>query len=319
MTKTPRTGGVATLRLGGSGGQVDSAQGVALLISLLLIDSLHYVFARLLFPHIEPGLGALYVIGIAALEVGVFGLVSGRLRLAPLRRQWRTFAAIGLCVALSTNLNYAAMAYIDPGVAAMVGKTVVLFSLAFGLLLLGERLTLWQGAGAAVALVGLAVISYRPGDYLSLGALMVLVSTFVYALHAVLTKRNMGEVDLLNFFFYRLLLTAAVLALITGARGNLALPTGQALPVLLVTATVDVVISRALYYWTLRQLDMSVFAVVLAVSPLAAIVWSLFLFDTFPSPQQLLGGAGILIGVALVTAAPVLERRRRRADAQSSA
>ena len=37
----------------------DSAQGMVLLISLLLIDSLHFVFARLLSPLISPSLGVL--------------------------------------------------------------------------------------------------------------------------------------------------------------------------------------------------------------------------------------------------------------------
>ena len=50
---------------------------------------------------------------------------------------------------------------------------------------------------------------------------MVLGSTLLYAVHTALTKRHMGEVDLLNFFFYRLLLTSAILALVVGARGEL--------------------------------------------------------------------------------------------------
>ena len=293
------------------GGQLGSARGVALLTSLLMIDSLHYVFARLLLPYIEPGLGAFYVMSFAALEVGILGLAFGRLRLEPLRRLWPVFLAIGLCVAASTNLNYAAVAFIDPGVASMVGKMAVPFSLGFGMLWLGERFSPLQGVGTAIALLGLAAISFQPGDYLGLGTLMVLGSTFLYALHTALTKRSMGEVDLLNFFFYRLLLTAAILALVNLARGDLALPSVSALPILLLVATVDIVISRFLFYWALRQLEMSIHTVALAASPLAAILWSLFLFDVFPTGQQLLGGAGILVGVSLVTAAPLWHRRRR--------
>jgi drug/metabolite transporter (DMT)-like permease len=283
-----------------------------MLVSLLMIDSLHYVFARLVFPYIEPALGAFYIIAVALVEVGLIGIISRRLRLAPLRRLWPIFLAIGMCVAVSTRLNYEAMAFIDPGLAALVGKMTVLFSLGFGLLWLGERFTLTQGVGSAIAVVGLGVISFKPGDYLGLGAMMILLSTFVYALHAALTKRYMGEVDLLNFFFYRLLLTTAFLALFNLARGNFALPSTQVLPILLLVGTVDVVISRFLYYWTLRKLDMSVFAIALAASPVAAVLWSQLLFDVFPTTQQLLGGFAILCGVAVVTAAPILERRLRR-------
>ena len=299
------------------GGRTDSARGIALLTSLLMIDSLHFVFARLLLPYIEPGPGAFYVMSFAALEVGILGLALGRLRLEPLLRLWPVFLAIGLCVAVSTNLNYAAMAYIDPGVASMVSKMAVPFSLCFGMLWLGERFSPLQSVGTAIALVGLTVISFQPGDYLGQGALMVLGSTLLYAVHTALTKRHMGEVDLLNFFFYRLLLTSAILALVVGARGELALPSGRALPIILLVATVDVVISRFLYYWALRLLDMSIHTMALAASPVAAVLWSLFLFDVFPTALQLLGGAGILVGVSLVAAAPVWQRRRRRARAPS--
>lgn len=319
MRDMPRRSPFAPTSQGGD--DTGNARGTALIISLLMIDSLHYVFARLVFPYIEPALGAFYIIAVALVEVGLLGLITRRLRLEPLRRMWPTFLAIGMCVAVSTRLNYEAMAFIDPGVAAMVGKMTVLFSLGFGLLWLGERFTLVQGVGSAIAVVGLAVISFQPGDYLGLGAMMILISTFIYALHAALTKRNMGEVDLLNFFFYRLLLTAAFLALFNLARGNFALPSAQAFPILLLVGTVDVVVSRFLYYWTLRKLDMSVFAIALAASPVAAVLWSQLLFDVFPTPQQLLGGLAILCGVAVVTSAPVIERRLRRrpntADAAS--
>ncbi|MCY4117939.1 MAG: DMT family transporter [Caldilineaceae bacterium] len=315
MTERPSDARNVSPGTGGVGKELGSARGMALMVSLLMIDSMHFVFARLLFPYIEPGLGAFYVISFAALEVGLLGLVLGRLRLAPLLRLWPAFVAIGLCVAASTNLNYAAMAFIDPGVAAMVSRMAVLFSLGLGMLWLGERFNLVQGAGALLALIGLAVISFQPGDYFGLGTIMVLASTFLYALHTALTKRYTGEVDLLCFFFYRLLLTAAILALANGVRGNFALPSAQALPFILLVATVDIVISRFLYYWALRQLDMSVFSIALAASPVAAILWSLFLFDVFPGRQQLLGGAGILVGVVLVTAVPVLQRRRLRTGA----
>jgi len=200
MTKRPSDARNVSPGAGGTGKELGSARGVALMISLLMIDSMHFVFARLLFPYIEPGLGAFYVISFAAIEVGLLGLVLGRLRLAPLLQLWPAFVAIGLCVAASTNLNYAAMEFIDPGVAAMVSRMAVLFSLGLGMLWLGERFNLVQGAGALLALIGLAVISFQPGDYFGLGTLMVLASTFLYALHTALTKRYTGEVDLLCFF-----------------------------------------------------------------------------------------------------------------------
>jgi len=322
MTDVPRKNPVAFLWTGDSETLVGRARGITLIVSLLMIDSLHYVFARVVFPYIDPGLGAFYVIAFAALEIGLLGLVRRRLRLAPLLRQWPTFLAIGLCVAVSTNLNYFAMAYIDPGVAALVGKMTVLFSLGFGLFWLGDRFSLGQGVGSAIAVIGLAVISFQPGDYLGLGTLMILLSTFIYALHAALTKRYMGEMDLLNFFFYRLLLTAAFLALFNLARGEMALPSREAFPILLLVATVDVVISRLLYYRTLRKLDMSVFAVALAATLVLALAPALHVFgllDRYREVERIGVAVGIGHGVGHVVGAGGRRRAGKLAHAGDEA
>jgi drug/metabolite transporter (DMT)-like permease len=70
---------------------------------------------------------------------------------------------------------------------------------------------------------------------------------------------------------------------------------------LALVGTVDVVVSRTLYYVALRRLKMSVHSIVLTVSPVATIVWSLLLFDTLPTLQQFLGGIAVILGVLVVT------------------
>ncbi len=282
---------------------------MGLLVPLVLVDSLHFVFARLLLPHVEPVLSAALVLLIATGQLALYGLATRRIRLEPLRRHWRLFLAIGFCIGVSTALNYSAVRYIDPGTASMLGKTSVLFSLGLGIFWLGDRFTRLQSLGAAVALLGLGVVTFQPGDYLRLGSLLVVASTFLYALHAALTKRFRGELDLLNFFFYRLLATSFFLALLALGSRPSAWPQGRVWGLLFLVASVDVLVSRGLYYAVLQRLDMSVFAVGLTLSPVAAVGWSWLLFRTWPTHQQLLGGLAILLGVALVSMAPSLERR----------
>ncbi len=289
-----------------------SAQSIALVTVLLFVDSLHFIFARLLLPHIGPPLSVLFVLGIATAEVGVYAAATRKLRWVYLVQHWKLFSVIGFCIGISTIINYEAVAFIDAGTASMLSKTSLIFGLGFGIFWLGDRLSRLQIAGSLVAILGLVVITFQPGDFLRLGALMVIGSTFLYALHAALSKRYMQDMDLVNFFFYRLLFTSLVLLLIVGGSGQLALPpTPTAWLFLTLAGTVDVVISRSLYYTALRRLNMSVFSIMLTAGPVAAVVWSLLLFGTFPTLQQLIGGVGVLAGVALVTAAPLIEKRLR--------
>ncbi|MBP7961675.1 MAG: DMT family transporter [Caldilineaceae bacterium] len=272
-----------------------------ILIVLLLVDSLHFVFARSLLPLISPGVSAMYVLVIATIIVGAYGLVRGELSWRPAVEHGGFLAAIGLLIAGSTNINYEAVAFIDPGTAALLGKAGVVFGLALSFLWLHEKLTAPQILGSAVAVLGVMVISYQPGDYFQLGSLLVLTSTFMYAIHAAIVKRYAAPITFVNFFFYRLLFASLFLLLFSTLRGALALPTPVALALLILTAAVDVVLSRALYYIALRRMQMSIHTIVLTASPVVAVVWSLLFFDVIPTPQEMLGGLGVLVGVLIVT------------------
>ena len=61
-----------------------------LISALLILDSLHFVFARLLLPHIPPMASAMYVMSIATVVVGLFGLIRKRLHLNVLIQRFKT-------------------------------------------------------------------------------------------------------------------------------------------------------------------------------------------------------------------------------------
>ncbi len=269
---------------------------------LLMVDSLHFVFARLLLPYLPGGTSAFYVLAVATVEVAIFLALRRAIRFDILRQNLRFFLAIGLLVALSTTFNYVAVAYIDPGTASLLAQMSTIFAMGLSLIWLRERLNRIEIVGALVAIVGVFVINFQPGDYLQLGSLLVLGSSFMYALHAATVKRHGGELEFRNFFFWRVASTTGFLLIFTVARGQMAWPEPQAWIVLIVAGTVDVVISRVLYYLALRRLRMSVHTVILTLSPVITILWSLALFGELPTLQGLIGGAAVIAGVAVITA-----------------
>ncbi len=291
-------------------------QTLPLLAALLVVDSLHFVLARLLLPHISPGISAMYVLLIATLEIGLFAVLTRRLRWQNLRDNLGFFLVVGLLIAVSTNINYEAVAYIDPGTATLLAQTGTIWALLLGVFWLREKLNPAQLAGAALAILGVLIMTYQAGDYLRLGSFLVLGSAFMYALHAAIVKRHGGEMDFTNFFFFRVLTTTLFLLTFSIARGQLAWPGPSAWPFLLLAATSDVVISRALYYLALRRLPLSLHTIVLTLSPVATILWALLLFETFPGPRQLLGGLLVLAGVSFIS---FHRTRARPADALTPA
>ena len=285
-----------------------------LVAGLVLLDSMHFVFARLLLPRIAPGASVTYVLAVSTLEVGVFGLVQRRLHWQTAKRHLWLFVVIGLLIALSTAGNYEAVAFIDPGTASLLSQSSVLFNIAFGVLWMGDRLSTKQIWGALLAIIGVFVISYQPGEYLRLGALVIILSSLMYALHAALAKQHAGKIDFVDFFFFRLLFTTLTLVLLATVRGVFTVPDLPTWGLIALVGTADVVLSRTLYYLALRRLRLSMHTIVLTLSPLASVLWAFLLFGVYPRLQQILGGVAVIIGVSLVS----LARRDLAPDVMAS-
>lgn len=283
------------------------AHNLTLIVSLVVVDSLHFVFARALISYLHPAVSAMYLMAVGCLVVGAFALARGQLSLHVLQRHLWFFLTIGFLVGASTVLTFAAMDFIDPGTGSMLAKLSVLLSIGLGVLWLGERLNRRQAAGAVLSMVGVAVITFQPGEYLRLGSLMVIAGTVMYALHTAIVKRYGGGIEFLDFFFMRLLATTAFLvafvAISPQAQETL-WPNGRVWLLLIAAGIIDVAISRGLYYVALRRLPMSIHAIILTLSPAATILWSLLLFDSYPQPAQLLGGILVLTGVMVAMIGP---------------
>ncbi len=272
-----------------------------LLGAVLLFDSMHFIFAAMMVPYLSAEIAATLVMAIAALQIGIYGLYTKRLSLEPLRQHFWFFTTIGLMIGVSTALGYWAVHIIDAGTASLLNKAGIVFSVGLGLIWLKERFTAMQLIGALIAILGAFIIAYQSEARLQWGMLVILVGTFFYAAHFAVVKRYGSEMDFVSFLFYRMLLTAIILFIVTGVRGALAWPSGMAWLVVFLTATLDVTISRAFYYFALRRLDMSLLSVITTLGPVLTILWALLFFGTFPTGRQLVGGAAVLVGVLIVT------------------
>ncbi len=277
----------------------------AIVIVLLLVDSLHFVFARLLLPYLPPTVSSFYYMTVATIEIAVFAAVRGKIKWQIFRENARFFLIIGFLVATATAMSFAAVAYVDPGTASLIARMNTIFALGFSIFWLKERLRRGEQIGAVVAVIGVFIISFQPGTpggLLRLGTVLVLSANFVYALHAAIVKRYGEEIEFTNFFLFRMTTSILFLLIFATVRGEMVWPRGpQVWWILLLAGTLNVTVSRTLYYLALRHFKLSVHTILLTLSPVVTILWSLALFGTRPSLQGLLGGLIVIVGVILVT------------------
>lgn len=277
----------------------------AIVAVLLIVDSLHFVFARLLLPYLPPVTSSLFYMSIATVQIAIFAAVRRQIDWRVFRDNAKFFLIIGFLIATATTLSYTAVVYIDPGTASLIARMSTIFALAFGIFWLKERLVRGEKIGSALAVIGVFIITFQLGERSStlwLGTLLVLASTFSYALHAAIVKKDGGEIDFTNFFLFRMAASCLFLLIFTVGSGEMVWPTGrQVWLILLVTATVNVTISRSLYYLVLRRFKLTIMTIILTLSPVITIFWSVFLFGEQPTLQSLVGGTAVIIGVIIVT------------------
>lgn len=288
---------------------------LAVLIVLLVVDSLHFVFARLLLPYLSSATSSFYYMALATGQIAIYAAMRRQIKWQIFRQHLWFFLIIGFLIASATAMSFAAVNYIDPGTASLVARMNTIFALGFGIFWLKERLTRGEMVGAAVAILGVFVISFQPGGESSrlwLGTLLVLSSNFTYALHAAIVKRNGEDIEFINFFLFRMLTSILFLLIFSVGRGEMVWPMGwRVWWILLLAATINVTLSRSLYYMILRRFKLSVFTILMTLSPAVTILWSLALFGERPSLQGFLGGTAVILGVILVT----LSKRNKKAAA----
>jgi drug/metabolite transporter (DMT)-like permease len=273
---------------------------IILIPILLVVDSLHFVFAKLLFPLSPPSVSVLFVLTVATLEVGFFAVITKRLDWREIRQNLWLFIALGLLISACTTINYEAVEFIDPGIASVLAQTGTVWAVLFGLVWLKETLKPGQILGAVLAVAGIFLVNFQAGNYVQIGSLLVLLTSALYALHAALTKKFSQEMDLANFFFARLLFSTASILIYSTFSGSLAFPNAAAWPYILLAGTFDVTVSRALYYIALRRLKLTVHTIILTLSPVIAILLSAALFKSKLTLQQGIGGVVVLAGVLMV-------------------
>ncbi|KAA3657669.1 MAG: DMT family transporter [Chloroflexi bacterium] len=277
----------------------------AIMLVLLLVDSLHFVFARLLLPYLPPTTSSFYYMTIATIQIAIFAAVRRQIKWQIFRENVRFFIGIGVLIAAATATSFTAVIYIDPGTASLIARMNTIFAMGFGIFWLKDKLGRGEMIGAAIAVIGVFVISFQTGDannQLWLGAVLVLISNLFYSFHAAIVKRYGDDMEFTNFFLFRMASTILFLLIFATVRGEMVWPRGaEVWWILLLAATLNVTVSRSLYYLALRRFKLTIHTILLTLSPVVAILWTLLLFGIWPSLQGLLGGTAVIIGVIIAT------------------
>jgi len=240
----------------------------------------------------------------------LFSLIA--VRRVPLPRKRRDLMLLALTGVLSFTLNYGLVfwgeQYISSGLAALLQSTLPAFGLIIAHYYLPrERMTLPRMLGVLLGVLGVAVIFSNQlqvsGPRALWGSAALVVSAFCAAYANVLVKTyglnlqpSVLAAGQMVFGLIPLLLIGIPL------EGN---PlkfhwTPIAFISLLYLAIVGTVIAFLLYYWLMRNMDVTKTMLIALVTPVVAVVLGMLILKEELHWRTLVGGAMIMSGIGLI-------------------
>ncbi|MBM4438923.1 MAG: EamA family transporter [Candidatus Rokubacteria bacterium] len=198
-----------------------------------------------------------------------------------------------------------------PGLGALVVHTQALFTVLFAAMFLGERPTLRQGAGLAIAFVGLAVIVATTGqDLRLLGFLLTLTSAVSWGIGNIFLKR-IGKAATLDLMVWlSVVVPLPALAVTLTADGPAALAASVANASMrswlaaLYLGLVGTIVAYSLWGRLLRRYPVALVAPFSLLVPFVGALSSAVVFGERFGPLRLAGMGCVLLGLA-VSVVPV--------------
>jgi drug/metabolite transporter (DMT)-like permease len=266
-----------------------------LFIKIGLRDLPPFTFAGLRFVLASAILGSLILIR--------------RARWPRTRSEWYLIAVSGL---LQFTLNYGLVfwgeQYISSGLAAVLQSTFPLFGLVFAHLYLpSERMTILKVVGVLLGILGVGVIFSDQltiaGSLALLGSIALVLSAVFGSYSNVLVKAYGGKIDPQILAASQMVCGfVPLLAAGFATEGN---PlrfrwTVPAMVSLMYLVIVGSVIAFALYYWLVRNMDVTKTMLIALVTPVVAVILGMIVLHEQLNWRLVAGSACIILGLALI-------------------
>lgn len=253
---------------------------------------------------------------IASLILLSIVLIRGR-RIPRARADWVLIAVTGLLAfAINYGLLFWGEQHISSGLAALLQTTIP----AFGLLIAhvhlpSERMTMAKVFGVILGIVGVGVIFsnqlHSEGPQALWGSAAIVFGAFCVAYANVLVKARGGHLDAAMLAAGQMFFGLIPLLLVgISMEGN---PlyfhwTVMALVALLYLVLVGSVVAFLLYYWLVRNMDVTKTMLISLVTPLVAVTLGMIVLDERLSWRTIMGGACIMSGIGLIVLRRIKER-----------
>ncbi|MFW9807048.1 MAG: DMT family transporter [Candidatus Thorarchaeota archaeon] len=294
-----------------------------IIVTVLWASSL--IFAKIVF---SEGVGPIIFVGLRYSIACPFLLVMTikhrkTQTVRDLRENWKILLIVGLSGPfISQTLQYIGLELTTASDALLLLNLTPIFAVLLAAPVLDERITSEKAVGVILATIGamLIVMSNTPEPatfdfWRLLGNLIVIVSTFFFAVNGIAGKISIHSVDSISTSFYSMLFAVPfiwIFAMLFNDVTVLLTMSVQAWLIVIWVAIVNTVISFILYYESMKEIEASLVQIMLNLIAVWGVLMSILVLSETVTFLQIFGGIVTVIGV--VVAQMTQARRKTNED-----
>ncbi|MFW9787167.1 MAG: DMT family transporter [Candidatus Thorarchaeota archaeon] len=296
---------------------------LAIIVTTVLWSS-SLIFAKLIYAEVGPIVFVALRYTLACPFLLVVTLQHRKKQtVEDVKNNWKILLVAGLSGPfISQILQYIGLEMSTASDTLLLINLTPIFAVIIAAPVLSEKITLEKTIGLILATIGatLIVMNTAPditpfGFWRLIGDLLVIISTFFFAINGIAGKMAIKSVDAISITFYSTLLAVPfiwVSATLLEDMTVLFTMSLQAWIIVIWVGIVNTVIAFILYYESMKHIEASLVQIMLNLIAVWGVLLSIFVLNETVTYLQILGGALTVIGVVFAQMAQA--RRKTNED-----
>ncbi len=219
------------------------------------------------------------------------------------------FLYFGLSESFATFMFFYLIKILNPALVSFVVNLSPVLVILWAFILLGERLSREEWAGAILSLIGVSVISHASPDVDLLHFLLIVLMTAIFAFNTVLVKHKIKGIPPLHITVFRAMALFSVFFTNSLLNGTCLIPPWRNLLLIVAGAALGPIGATLSLFTALKYLKASVVSLVKNLQPIIVAFAASLLLNRPLTALQIAGGVLTILGVNILFLA---ENRRRR-------
>jgi len=296
---------------------------LAIIVTTVLWSS-SLIFAKLIFAEVGPIVFVALRYTLACPFLLVITLQHKKKQtIDDVKNNWKILLVAGLSGPfISQILQYIGLELTTASDALLLLNLTPIFAVILAAPVLNEKITNEKVVGLVLATIGamLIVMNTNPESasfdiWRLLGDLIVIVSTFFFAINGIAGKLAIKSVDAISTTFYSTLFAVPFIWISATLLDDVTVlftMSAQAWLVLIWVAIVNTVVAFILYYESMKHIEASLVQIMLNLIAVWGVLMSILVLNESVTYLQIFGGAVTVIGVIIAQMAQA--RRKSNED-----